>query len=57
VQIKRAMVLAAMQVNRHADNREMRHDQGIYHDLPSAGAGQSIRQKIEYGIKNGIQNH
>ena len=47
VQIKRTVRLAAMQINRHASDRDVRHDQRVKEDLPAGGMRQPVRQEVQ----------
>jgi len=51
VQIHGAVRLMAVQINRHAGNRDVRCHQGVQHNLPPAGGYQSMSQPVDGGIK------
>ena len=51
MQIERAVRLAAMQINRHANDRDVRHGQRVQHELPPRKTQQSVGKKVEQGIQ------
>jgi len=53
VQFERAVRLAAVQINRHADDRDVRDREGVQHKLPPGEAQQAVGKEIEQGIQQG----
>jgi hypothetical protein len=52
MEIHAAMGLAAMQVQRHREDGELRHDQDVDEHLAPACAGETIVQEIEYRVQH-----
>jgi len=47
MQLQRAMRLAAMQIDGHADDRDVRHHESEQQDLPPRKAEQSVGEKLK----------
>jgi hypothetical protein len=53
MQLQRAVRLAAMQIDRHADNRDVRRNQRVQHELPPREVQQTVGKEVEQGIQQG----
>jgi hypothetical protein len=53
VQIECAMRLATVQINRHADNRDVRDREGIEQELPPRKAKQPMSDEIKQRVEQG----
>ena len=42
-----------MQIDRHADNRDVRRDRRVQHKLPPRKAEQTVGKEVEQGIQQG----
>ena len=47
------MRLAAMQINGGAENRDMRHDKRVQHDLPPTQIEHAMSKKLKQRIEQG----
>jgi hypothetical protein len=45
--------LAAMQIDRYANDRDVRRDQRVQHKLPPREVEQTVSKEIEQGIQQG----
>jgi hypothetical protein len=53
MQLQRAVRLAAMQIDRDADDRDVGHHEGEEQDLPPGKVEQSVGEEIKRGIQQG----
>jgi hypothetical protein len=42
-----------MQIDRHANDRDVRHDECVHHELPPGKAQQTVGKEIKQGIQQG----
>jgi hypothetical protein len=53
MQLQRAVRLAAMQINRHTDDRDVCHGERVQNKLPPREAHQTVGKEIEQRIQQG----
>ena len=53
MQLQRTVRLAAMQVDRHADDRDVRRDRRVQHKLPPREVQQTVGKEVEQRIQQG----